>query len=156
MSSNNITLLQLSLTSAPDRPVVNLLQFCRQGHGGHLLTNKWTSPSSLCKHHEPVHFTVEGEDKMTVAVQAGLVVRLLCAYCRLSKFVLSIYYEKQRLPLAKSLGLRHMTYSKSTSLFELPQKLRPQDADRFEKRRPFLKNCVLSPKNGVSANADMT
>ena len=46
-----------------------------------------------------------------------------------------------------------MTYSKSTSLFELPQKLRPQDADRFEKRRPFLKNCVLSPKNGVSANA---
>ena len=91
---------------------------------------------------------------MTVAVQAGLVVRLLCAYCRLSKFVLSIYYEKQRLPLAESLGLRHMTYSKSTSLFELPQKLRPQDADRFEKRRPFLKNCVLSPKNGVSANAD--
>ena len=87
-------------------------------------------------------------------MQAGLVVRLLCAYCRLSKFVLSIYYEKQRLPLAKSLGLRHMTYSKSTSLFELPQKLRPQDADRFEKRRPFLKNCVLSPKNGVSANAE--
>ena len=87
-------------------------------------------------------------------MQAGLVVRLLCAYCRLSKFVLSIYYEKQRLPLAKSLGLRHMTYSKSTSLFELPQKLRPQDADSFEKRRPFLKNCVLSPKNGVSANAE--
>ena len=89
-------------------------------------------------------------------MQAGLVVRLLCAYCRISKFVLSIYYEKQRLPLAKSLGLRHMTYSKSTSLFELPQKLRPQDADRFEKRRPFLKNCVLSPKNGVSANAGLT
>ena len=55
--------------------------------------------------------------------------------------------------MAKSLGLRNMTYSKSTSLFELPQKLRPQDADRFEKRRPFLKNRVLSPKNGVNANA---
>ena len=56
--------------------------------------------------------------------------------------------------MAKSLDLRNMTYSKSTSLFELPQKLRPQDADRFEKRRPFLKNRVLSPKNGVNANAD--
>ena len=55
--------------------------------------------------------------------------------------------------MAKSLDLRNMTYSKSTSLFELPQKLRPQDADRFEKRRPFLKNRVLSPKNGVNANA---
>ena len=36
--------------------------------------------------------------------------------------------------MAKSLDLRNMTYtinSKSTSLIELPQKLRPQDADRF-------------------------
>ena len=40
VSSNNITLLQLSLMSAPDRPVVNLLPFCRQGQAvSYLLIN---------------------------------------------------------------------------------------------------------------------
>ena len=55
---------------------------------------------------------------MTVAVQAGLVVRLLCADCDFQSSFCH-YYEKQRLTLAKSLGLRNMTYSKPISLFEL-------------------------------------
>ena len=119
--------------------------------GTYLLINGQVQ--ALCKQHEPVHFTVQGEDKTTVAVQA---VTPLCDLCWLliCKLRFSIiYYEKQRLPLAKSLGLRNMTFSKPTSIFKLPQKLRQRDADRFVKRRPFLENRVLSPKNGVNANA---
>ena len=49
MSSNNITLFQLPSDVTPDRPVVNLLQFCRQGHWGHLFTNKLAGhPRSGC------------------------------------------------------------------------------------------------------------
>ena len=40
--------------------------------------------------------------------------------------------------------------------FELAQTLRSQDADKCQKRRPTLTNCVISPANGVGANAATT
>ena len=52
----------------------------------------------------------------------------------------------QRLPVS----LRNMTKSEPRSLFELSQKLRPRNADRFERTYPVSKNRVISPKNGVS------
>ena len=48
-----------------------------------------------------------------------------------------------------------MTNSEPRSIFELSHKLRPRDADRFEKTCPVSKNRAISPKNGVSANTSL-
>ena len=69
-----------------------------------------------------------------------------CVDCWFANFVLPLYYEKHRLQLPKSLGLRNMTYN-SLQAYLAATKLRPRDADRFEKRRPLLKKRVVSPKN---------
>ena len=91
MSSNNITLLQLSLKLHQTDQLLTCCRFADKDiEGTYLLINGQVQ--ALCKQHEPVHFTVQGKDKTTVAVQAGLVVRLLCADCRLSKIVLSLKY----------------------------------------------------------------
>ena len=80
-----ITLLQLSLTSAPDRPVVNLLLFAHKDIGGtYLLINGQVQ--ALCKQHEPVHFTAQGEDKRKVAGMLGYFVDL----CWFAKFHLPL------------------------------------------------------------------
>ena len=48
-----------------------------------------------------------------------------------------------------------MTNSEPRSPFELSQKLRPRNADRFKKTCPVSKNRVISPKNGVTTNTSL-
>ena len=48
-----------------------------------------------------------------------------------------------------------MITSELRSLFELSQKLRPQDADRFKKTCPASKNDVISPKNDITTNTNL-
>ena len=79
--SSNKTLFQLGLMwvicdVTPDRPVVNLLPFCRQGHWGHLFTNKWTSPSTLkTAQASPLHST-GGEQNNSSSAGCHSLVRL--------------------------------------------------------------------------------
>ena len=75
MSSNNITLFQL-----PSDVTDQLLTCCsfadKAIEGTYLLINGQVQ--ELCKQHKPVHFTVQGEDKTTVAVQAVTLLWDLC------------------------------------------------------------------------------
>ena len=54
-----------------------------------------------------------------------------------AKFVLLVEYEKQS-PTGQRLALRNMTKIELKNLFELSQKLRPHDADRFKKNMSRL------------------
>ena len=53
---------------------------------------------------------------------------------------------KAQAPTGQRLALRNMTKSELRSLFELSQKLRPQDADRFKKHVPSRKTASYRPK----------
>ena len=70
--------------------------------GTYLLINGQVQ--ALCKQHEPVHFTVQGEDKTTVAVQAAATLlctaTLLCDLCWLliRKVRFSIILWKAKAP----------------------------------------------------------
>ena len=67
------TLLQLSLSQHQPDWLLTCCCFCWQGHWGHLCTNKWASPSTLCKQYEPVYLAAQGEDNLGwLAAHAGL------------------------------------------------------------------------------------
>ena len=62
---------------------------------------------------------------------------------------------KIQAPTGQRLSLRNMTNSEPRSLFELSQKLRPRNSDRFERTCPVSKNRVISPKNVVTTNTSL-
>ena len=80
MSSNNITLFQLSLMSHQTDQLLTCCSFADKDiEGTYLLINGQVQ--ALCKQHEPVHFTVHGEDKTAVAEQAVTLLWDLCVEC---------------------------------------------------------------------------